>query len=158
MVAKRFETHATEVKGAVDEIAADDIALVEQNLGTDVAGDFAAGMNGNERVVGGKRHGERLAVFQMNDVDDTVGMHFVAGGVDHVVRKIGTRKMADGIDTACEGEIADEHDGALVEVGIDVVNKFVVADAEDGAGFAGVGAEPDGLTANRGRLAPDAQM
>src|SRR5271167_3459300 len=157
-VAKGVDSHAAKVESAIDDVSADDVALIEEYFVAEVANDPGARANGDQWVGASVLDRGAIAVLEMDDGKHAIGAHFIAGGVYHERMDVGARHQIDRVDTAREGEVADEHVDAVIEIAIDVVDKFVVAEGESSAGFARVSAEPRLLIENRAGLAPDAEM
>ena len=139
-MAERMDAAPGEIKSAVDDVAADNVALIEKNLSAKETHDSGTRMDGDQRIAVRIFHHWAVAMLQMDHGEIAIGAHFVAGGVYQHFIQLGARKLANGVDATSEREIADKHVDAIVEIAINVVDKVVILDRESGAGLSGVGA------------------
>jgi hypothetical protein len=87
-------------------------------------------MNGDQGIFEGVFDGGAFATLELHDVEDAIRIHLVAGGIHHVPRHLRAREPANGLDASGQGEIADHHDDALVNVRVNVVDELVVLDGK----------------------------
>jgi hypothetical protein len=74
--------HASQIIPTVKEIAADDVTLIKKDLSADVASDATPRANRNQGMTAGVFDGGTFAIFEMHHVEDSIGVHFIAGGIE----------------------------------------------------------------------------
>src|SRR5215472_1495816 len=156
--AEGVEANAPDIIAAVDKIAADHVALVDENLGAQKAGDARTRVNGNERTGVGEVRRRGLAIGELHDGEVAAGAHLISGGIHKSVAHLRAGQKLDGFYATGEREIAHEHVDAVVEIAVEMMNETKAGDRESGAGFLGVGAQPGVLAVDGSRLFPKAQM
>ena len=94
---QRMNAHARQVKRAVENVAAHDIALVEQHLGAQIAGSARVRTYRDQRIGTRKRYGGMIAVRDLHHGEGTVGAHLVAGSIDDRFAKFGPGQQVHGL-------------------------------------------------------------
>src|ERR1700757_4019281 len=102
-VAERLDTEAAEIKGAIEKIAPDDVAFVQEHLAAKITSNTGTGTDGNQRSGTSVFDGAAVALLKMNDGEHAIGTHIITGRIEHQWRDIGARKELHGIDTAGKG-------------------------------------------------------
>src|SRR5450432_2510773 len=144
-MAQGVDAHPGEVVGAIDDVGAGDITLIQHYLSAEIAHEWGMWANGDERFAPRVFQEWPIACFKLDDREVAIGVHFIAGGIKQKTRQLRAGKLMNGIDAADEREVADQHVHTIIDIAIDVVNKLVVFEGKSGAGFPGIGAEPGGL-------------
>src|SRR5271165_6783038 len=129
-MAEGMNAHAGKVVGAVDDVAASHVALVQENLSAEIAYQAGTRMNGDERRLAHRLQIRPVASPQLDDGEVAVGVHFVAGGIGEKLWELRARKLTNRSHASGQGEIADEHVDAVIQVAIDAVNELVIFDGK----------------------------
>src|SRR2546429_658414 len=98
---------------AVNDISANDVALVEENLGAEIAHEAIARAYGDEGGIPRVLHHGPGTTLQVNDGKVAICVHFVAGGVERGLRQVGARELAHGFHTTRQRKVADRHVGII---------------------------------------------
>ena len=97
-MAEGVNGHAAEVKSAIDYVATNDVALVEQHLVTKITNHPGMRMDGNDDT-GGRFDGWAVAVFELNDCKQAISAHCITSSVDQISGEIGSRQKIYGLYT-----------------------------------------------------------
>src|SRR2546429_3656769 len=128
---------------------ANDVALVEENLGAEIAHEAIARAYGDEGGIPRVLHHGPGTTLQVNDGKVAICVHFVAGGVEHGLRQVGARELAHGFHTTRQRKVAHEHVDAVIEVAVDVVDELVILHGKSRASFTSIGTQPGLFSLNR---------
>ena len=148
-MAQQTKAHSRKVEYAVNDVSANDVALVKENPSSEIAHEAIAGPHGDQRGIPRVLQHGRRTTFQMNHGKVTIRVHFVAGGVVHGLRQIGARELVHGFHATRQRKVAHEHVDAVKQVAIDVVDELVILHGKSCAGFARIGTQPGLLSLNR---------
>ena len=157
-MAKSADATVCKIVRAVDNVPADDVALVKKYLSAEEAHDPRPWMDGDQWLAMGVLHHRTIAMLQVDDREVPIGAHGIASRIHHGFVQFRTGKLVHSGDTAGERKITHQHVDPIVKIAVNVVDEILMFDRDRGARFSGVRAQPGGLALYSEGLAPEADV